>query len=854
MATPMFEPSDMWKQTHVDRPGLSRAEVYDASSLTKLVFPSNPRFNNYRPPSLIDRHAERRILHPRERSPERPSARNHYSPPHFPGGDRYRPYGAGYTHREPFQVARADCYRPKYDNDRGTTRVRERDSPVERKGRVSNSTPLHARSPLDSRRPPSRERSSSRSISPWLRACSPAISSRRSVSNRETAKSSDTPPSANVKVETCRLQDAAETALKVPVSRPLSRSSIASSRPSDKSDYVPGLEPSGFISSEFTPASADPPTVSSVVERPVEDVEQEPLLPQRSSPQIHGQDIPSLTSNHQSPHSENRDEGMKYTITPRTQSPESMIQSVSSEAPHEPEPPASDFSLGFTVQQDEKQANVLSSALSSVPPLQTGTEIDSAMEIDTDATANDLPTTPAEPSPQQNVVDTPPTWQDATHHTQNNEAIDFTLDDIPPMSSAKSLKDALRVVVMTRLLCDRQTREERVDPILMANLSLSAHHASEYASPVRALSQEEIELNRAKEMDSILAVRPSLAARFAERQATLEAKTQRLREEYLTLHERWLAHCARLDSAPKVGITEEATPNTGRTTRRSAATLGDAVRSDLEMEQIIASLGNDELTDPNHLAVRNVAVIPDMISVVHGRVDYLFDDTNNLVHDPGTFYGPETGIHDWTEEEKLIFQDKFATYPKQFGVIADFLPNKCAAQCVDYYYLHKKSLIDFRQVVSQLAPNKRRRGSRRDKQKGNGLLADIRQHDDEVHRDSASNGPMTRRKRILQPIMTDGRRPGSSRRSTVQMEASPLSTPTPEPETRQRRRRTNPPARSSVVAGQDEGNEDGTVSAKFHPPSRYFAHALFLGRTQNHPGQQREDESLASQSPLRTLL
>jgi hypothetical protein len=141
------------------------------------------------------------------------------------------------------------------------------------------------------------------------------------------------------------------------------------------------------------------------------------------------------------------------------------------------------------------------------------------------------------------------------------------------------------------------------------------------------------------------------------------------------------------------------------------------------------------------------------LSVVRGDVDYVFDDTNHLVHDPATFYGPDTGTHDWTDEEKQIFLDKFAESPKQFSFIAESLPNKTVSQCVDYYYLHKKSLIDFRKAVLQMAPNKRKRGARRGKQKGNGLLADIRQHDDEMHRDSgpsAMNGPITRRKRGMQ--------------------------------------------------------------------------------------------------------
>ena len=93
-----------------------------------------------------------------------------------------------------------------------------------------------------------------------------------------------------------------------------------------------------------------------------------------------------------------------------------------------------------------------------------------------------------------------------------------------------------------------------------------------------------------------------------------------------------------------------------------------------------------------------------MIAVVRGQVDFVYDDTNHAVLDPTAYYDTKTGITDWTDEEKEIFLDKFAAYPKQFGIIASFLPNKTPPQCVDYYYLHKKKFIDFRKVVQQLAP------------------------------------------------------------------------------------------------------------------------------------------------------
>jgi hypothetical protein len=424
------------------------------------------------------------------------------------------------------------------------------------------------------------------------------------------------------------------------------------------------------------------------------------------------------------------------------------------------------------------------------------------------------------PVPSQVMPRSPtPAHEEATATAA--DATEPHTEDLPMLEDATSIAEALRIVVMTRLRCDRQTREERINPILMANLSIADRPLPEAAtSPTDDVVREALEgENLRKKMDDFAMVRPSLAKRFAERSTVLADKVKRLREDYLDLHERWLVHCAQLDSLNRVNAVEEnvaaavaaalAPVTSGRSTRRSTAMMGDAVRSDLEFEQVVASLGIDEATDPDRLAARNLARIPDMLSVTRGRVDYLFDDTNHRVHDPCTFYAPDTGIHDWTVEEQEEFVRRFALYPKQFGFIADGLPNKTQAQCVDYYYLHKKT-PEFRRAVARYAPAKRR-GRRTEKPRGHGLLADIRQHDDEIARDGPVNGSSSRRRRTV----GDSRRSAASRRTAaIFSELTPHSTPTPDPEPtpRQRRRRAGGNStRTSASGGRDGGEKDADV-------------------------------------------
>ncbi|KDQ58610.1 hypothetical protein JAAARDRAFT_673701 [Jaapia argillacea MUCL 33604] len=381
------------------------------------------------------------------------------------------------------------------------------------------------------------------------------------------------------------------------------------------------------------------------------------------------------------------------------------------------------------------------------------------------------------------------------------------------MSNAQSLAEALRLIVKTRSICDRQTRADRVEPVLLANSTIAEPppSSSESTSPDSVIHLIAEGKRMRARMNVFTEIAPTLRSRLALKEEDRLEKIRRLRQEYLALDELWQESCSRLERQAKSSALEEAGTASGRTTRRSAASMGDAVRSDFEMEQIIASLGNEDLTDANHLAMRNAAKIPDMISVTNGQVDYLYDDTNNLVEDPQEFYAPRTGFDDWTDEEKQTMLEMFAAHPKQFGIIADHLPNKTTSQCVAYYYLHKKGQIDFRKAITRYGAGKKKRGKKggAGKGKGNALLTDIRQHDAEVSQDTRASNGSTRPKRGT--TTGDPRKTVVSRRQGASLADSPTSTPTPdpEPEPRQRPRRTKGSNRGTSVNEREDGDEDG---------------------------------------------
>ncbi|KAG8889877.1 hypothetical protein FRB98_002231 [Tulasnella sp. 332] len=256
------------------------------------------------------------------------------------------------------------------------------------------------------------------------------------------------------------------------------------------------------------------------------------------------------------------------------------------------------------------------------------------------------------------------------------------------------------------------------------------------------------------------------------------SKSRMLREQYRALNKEWEAHCLDLDrqiAAEKGLVTPIAPPLTplvetpmsattpafpSRATRRSTAgnlgLLANAVRSEAEFEQIMATLGNEDLVDPNVLSIRNAANIPDMYSVLPlstPLLDVKYDDNNGVVDYPEQFYDIHTAVGAWTEDEKEVYMEQFGVYGKQFGKIAGHLPYKSPEQCVLFYYLTKRGIVNFRDVVNKAngTRGKRKRGqlAKRSviapmmgKQKGNALLMDIRTRmDNDTPMDSPNNSP-----------------------------------------------------------------------------------------------------------------
>ena len=131
------------------------------------------------------------------------------------------------------------------------------------------------------------------------------------------------------------------------------------------------------------------------------------------------------------------------------------------------------------------------------------------------------------------------------------------------------------------------------------------------------------------------------------------------------------------------------------------------VRSEAEVEDVIERIQEQEMEDKK---MHSYAVIPPLLLPPDER-RRKFTNNNGLILDPLREYEERKFVNTWTDAEKEIFKEKFLLHPKSFGQIAQFLERKTVSDCVQYYYLSKKT-ENYKQLLKR--PTKTRpRGGRR---------------------------------------------------------------------------------------------------------------------------------------------
>ncbi|XP_076345659.1 uncharacterized protein LOC143244584 isoform X3 [Tachypleus tridentatus] len=141
-----------------------------------------------------------------------------------------------------------------------------------------------------------------------------------------------------------------------------------------------------------------------------------------------------------------------------------------------------------------------------------------------------------------------------------------------------------------------------------------------------------------------------------------------------------------------------------REERERLSRVDQRVRSDAEMEEIMDGLQEQELEDKK---MRNYAVIPP-IFFDHRQKKIQYINRNGLIEDPMAEYKERQMLNIWTDQEKEVFREKFLQHPKNFIISSSHLERKSIADCVQYYYLAKKS-ENYKQLLRKTTVRKRSR-------------------------------------------------------------------------------------------------------------------------------------------------
>ena len=142
------------------------------------------------------------------------------------------------------------------------------------------------------------------------------------------------------------------------------------------------------------------------------------------------------------------------------------------------------------------------------------------------------------------------------------------------------------------------------------------------------------------------------------------------------------------------------------------------------------------------------AKIPDMCWDEDERLEKAFTDRSHLVPFERSFTILEFGepIDNFTEEENEIFEKAYLETPKQWGKIAEALPQRDYKACIQHYYLVKRS-TQLKEKVKKQPKRRKKAAPKGAKPKSNALMVDIVSREEGEDGAELENGSERRRPR-----------------------------------------------------------------------------------------------------------
>ncbi len=152
--------------------------------------------------------------------------------------------------------------------------------------------------------------------------------------------------------------------------------------------------------------------------------------------------------------------------------------------------------------------------------------------------------------------------------------------------------------------------------------------------------------------------------------------------------------------------------HTIQNTNDSSLPSTDQQQQQQQQQQQITSNTNpieqDNETEVDYEKMKKSSIIPPIMYDSWQRKHQYFNQNDLIKGDAAIFYKERSKMLYWSPEEKQIFIDKFTQSPKNFGYISSFLENKTTEQCVQFYYMTKKSENYKNLLRKQSQANKRK--------------------------------------------------------------------------------------------------------------------------------------------------
>lgn len=139
--------------------------------------------------------------------------------------------------------------------------------------------------------------------------------------------------------------------------------------------------------------------------------------------------------------------------------------------------------------------------------------------------------------------------------------------------------------------------------------------------------------------------------------------------------------------------------------------VGARIKSEADLEEIMDGLQEQEMEDKK---MRSYAVIPPILLDARQR-KLKYANNNGHILDVRAEHRERDYLNVWTTAENEIFKEKYLQHPKNFGVISSYLERKSVQDCVQHYYLTKKT-ENYKQLLRK---SRQRTRSRNNPQKVN---------------------------------------------------------------------------------------------------------------------------------------